>query len=256
MQWTLIKSEESQNGAKINLLGSPRIEFQKTVEPNSNVSIAMAKCKQKTDKSQKKREPPKPIVDASDMFDIHSYDYLEDEFGTISGQVSNENCVDTNAPGPPTRNNNQHFNFFEECQTLREQIACTENQSSSDESNDDCNDRSAVNMTDIREFMENKSLQEDSIMQSNGSDDLIEVDALSNHSTIGSSHNTTEIVELEEVINNLNINEETSIDSNDCIYLASGAQESSVIIWNIQTGDISDKIQLKSEKGRAKIPSI
>lgn len=83
-----------------------------------------------------------------------------------------------------------------------------------------------------------------------------EIDDLSNRSTIGSSHNTVEIAEPEEVIENLNINDATlsASDANGFDYLASGAQESSIVIWNTEDGTIVDKIQLKCQ-GRMEIPS-
>lgn len=242
------------------------------------------RASKRVDKSR--REAPKPIVDAGDMFDIHSFDYLEDEFGAISansrrtararGQPANniddEDDDNDNDDERSSQNkntvNNENFNFIEECQTLREQMRTGgDNQSDSDDS---CQrgggaaakrNQVAVNMSDIQDMMKNRSpIPDGSIVLSDDNDSgnmaSCEIDDLSNRSTIGSSHNTVEIAELEEVIENLNINDATisASDPNGIVYLASGAQESSIVIWNSEDGNIVDKIQLKSQ-GRVKIPS-
>lgn len=226
-----------------------------------------------------RREPPKPIVDAGDMFDIHSFDYLEDEFGAISStsrhgaptraRPDNDNGVaDDDDDGPGDRNksvtNNENFNFIEECQTLREQmrVGGESNQSESDGgSTAGKRNQVSVNMSDIQDMLKQRGPMADgSIVLSDDNDSgnmaSCEIDDLSNRSTIGSSHNTVEIAELEEVIEHLNINDATlsASDPNGFVYLASGAQESNIVIWNTEDGTIVDKIQLKCQ-GRVKIPS-
>lgn len=259
LQWTLIASSIKEE-TKTKVQSLPESQ-PKPVAPNvaSSTAFAPSPAKSKfdktTEKKQSRREAPKPIVDAGDMFDIHSYDYLEEEFGTITNRVSTRD----DAAGDRKATTNENFNFVEACQTLRDQIQAG-HQSDSDESDGyngaDCN-QSAVNMTDIQNMMKTRSpIKDDSIVLSDESDDgPAEIDELSNLSTIGSSHNTTEIVELEDVIKELNINADTLKESDGTVYLASGAQESSVIIWNANSGAIAAKIQLKSEKGRTKIPS-
>lgn len=237
-----------------------------------------------------RREPPKPIVDAGDMFDIHSFDYLEDEFGAISsnsrraakardGPSNNDDDDDAGDEHNKSTVINENFNFIEECQTLREQIrggsdgdvagtsgGC-DNQSDSDDSCQRSSgagpkkNRIAVNISDIQDMIKNRgAIADGSLVLSDDNDsgnmESCEMDDLSNRSTIGSSHNTVEIAELEDVIQNLNINDAplTSTDPNDIVCLASGAQESSIVIWNTEDGSIVDKIQLKSQ-GRVKIPS-
>ncbi|XP_031640462.1 protein rigor mortis [Contarinia nasturtii] len=251
LQWTLIKAKP-RDKIKTNEIAFETPEKASYKKADAMPSTSKQKFNQKkTESKQKNREPPKPIVDAGDMFDIHSYDYLEEEFGTISSKVSGK-VDDANENQKVASPNNEHFNFVEECQTLREKIRAG-NDSDSDESSEfnRMKNQSAVNMSDIQKFMETKGPNKnDSITLSDDSDEAVGIDELSNRSTIGSSHNTTEIVELEEVIKDLNIND----DCNGIVYLVSGAQEQNVIIWNIETGSISDKIQLKCEKGRPKIP--
>lgn len=237
--------------------------------------------------NKNRRDAPKPIVDAGDMFDIHSFDYLEDEFGAISsnsrrnaparGHSNKNNDDDDNydneqqaaSERSKSITNNENFNFIEECQTLREQIRTGgDNQSDSDDgggggsgSGAPKRNQVSVNISDIQDMMKNRSPMGDgSIVLSDDNDSgnmaSCEIDDLSNRSTIGSSHNTVEIAELEEVIENLNINDATisATDPNGTVYLASGAQESSIVIWNTDDGNIVDKIQLKCQ-GRVKIPS-
>lgn len=227
------------------------------------------------ERRQTRRDAPKPIVDAGDMFDIHSYDYLEEEFGTIASDgrtIEKESrdgettTVSTSAAAhKPTHNEN--FNFIEECQTLRDQMSVN-NQTDSDDSygcsSSSVNPSIAVNMSDIQNMMKTHgAIKDDSIVLSDDSDGPVGIDEFSNRSTIGSSHNTTEIAELEDVIKDLTINDVTGAatmgtaddakKSNSRVYLASGAQESCIVIWNTENGSIADKIQLKSQ-GRNKIP--
>lgn len=244
--------------------------------PKSPISDRATKRANKT-----RREAPRPIVDAGDMFDIHSFDYLEDEFGAISstsrrgvptrGQPDKDNAAgddDDDGPATSDRNksttNNENFNFIEECQTLREQmrVGGESNQSDSDGGSGAAKrNQVSVNMSDIQDMMKSRGPMADgSIVLSDDNDSgnmaSCEIDDLSNRSTIGSSHNTVEIAELEEVIENLNINDATlsASDPNGFVYLASGAQESSIVIWNTEDGTIVDKIPLKCQ-GRVKIPS-
>lgn len=312
LQWTLIELPPSPtplpplpSKQKVDTIPSVSEDTLKVPtpskmgRPSKNVSSAPKSpiYDRATKKTDGRREPPKAIVDAGDMFDIHSFDYLEDEFGAISagrrnvttrGQPNNDDD-DDDAVEPNEHNksttNNENFNFIEECQTLREQIRTggdgddggggggdDDNQSDSDYS---CQrgeggassggvkrNQLAVNMSDIQDMMKNRNpIVDGSIVLSDDNDSgnmaSCEIDDLSNRSTIGSSHNTVEIAELEDVIQNLNINDVTlsaASDSNGIVYLASGAQESCIVIWNTEDGSIIDKIQLKCQ-GRVKIPS-
>lgn len=210
----------------------------------------------KAENTKTRREAPKPIVDAGDMFDIHSYDYLEDEFGTISSNTSTwkEARKDTST-APKTTANDANFNFIEECQSLQEQMKANESDSDSQSA---VSNQSAVNMADIRNMMKARGSvpkSNDSIDLPDGSDGSAdEVDEFSNRSTIGSSHNTTDIAELEDVIQNLNIDDTPSKDLSSVVYLVSGAQESYIVLWNPEDGSIVNQLHLKSQ-GKMKIPS-
>lgn len=304
LQWTLIEAPplpstplpppQPPSKQKVDVIQTVSEDTLKVPTPSKMVkpskTVSSAPKSPIYDRAHKKgdtrREPPRAIVDAGDMFDIHSFDYLEDEFGAISsasrrtvakrGQPNNGDDDDVVEPNDLNKSttNNENFNFIEECQTLREHLrtggdgdGAGDNQSDSDDS---CQPGSsgakrnqlAVNMSDIQDMMKNRSpiVIDGSIVLSDDNDSgnmaSCEIDDLSNRSTIGSSHNTVEIAELEDVIQNLNINDATisASDSNGVVYLASGAQESCIVIWNTEDGSIVDKIQLKCQ-GRVKIPS-
>lgn len=284
LQWTLIEpefNEKVKTGFKPEIVENETVQPEnvipkvatpskrsasnsttvKSVTPQSTPSKSETKNtpkldqEEKNDKKEKRREPPKAIVDAGDMFDIHSYDYLEEEFGTISSCKSNWKPTRDNTSHKSTANN-ANFNFMEECQSLQEQIkAGNDSDFEGAQNQNSASNQSGVNMTDIRNMQRARaSFLNESIELPDGADESDEVDELSNRSTIGSSHNTTEIAELEDEIKDLNINETSAKGTNGTVYLASGAQESYIVIWNPETGTILKQIQFKLQ-GRTKIPS-
>lgn len=225
-------------------------------EASSKLTPSKSKLNKAAENTKTRREAPRPIVDAGDMFDIHSYDYLEDEFGTISSNASTwkEARKDASTAAKTTAND-ANFNFIEECQSLQEQMKANESDSDSQSA---VSNQSAVNMADIRNMMKARASvpkSNDSVDLPDGSDGSAdEVDEFSNRSTIGSSHNTNEIAELEDVIQNLNIDDTTSKDLGNVVYLVSGAQESYIVLWNPEDGIIVNQLHLKSQ-GKMKIPS-
>lgn len=265
LQWTILTSTSASTSAndEARAIAPPsegpelvektpsKHKVQKENVPSETSSTSKPKWEKTANKKPTGREPPKPIVDAGDMFDIHSYDYLEEEFGTMTSYPS-RSAQSSKEPteSEDRKTNNENFDFAEECQTLRDKIRAG-NQSDSDDSDYNASNQSAVNMSDIRNMIAKNPVKDDSIVVSDDSDEP--PDEFSNRSTIGSSHNTTEIAELEDVIKDLNIIEDAVKETDGIVYLASGAQESFVVIWNAQTGAVSDKIQMK--QGRSKIPS-
>lgn len=206
------------------------------------------------------REPPKPIVDADDMFDMYSSDHLENEFGPITKSTSKnlpeESFLDDHIENESSENeNNENFDFVEACQSLREDII--ENNKVLDKENED----KSVELSDIQnQFTSHHKQNSDEISLdgSNASEDTLE--EASNHSTLGSNHNEAELAELENTFNKLAVAAEIAsvedvVEDRRKIYLASGAQESFVIIWNVGTGNICKRIQLKNPPGKAAIPS-
>lgn len=211
-------------------------------EPNNDVSgvterlskLEVSKPKEKTPERQKQkgREPPKAIVDAGDMFDIHSFDYLEEEFGTIAESKESREKLDKSVDEGATddRNSgttNEKFDFAEACQSLREQIRS--NQSDTDGSETTC-DISAVNLSDITDLYEPET-------------------TVSDGDNVDKSQAELEPNQAEPE------SSEVAAQEKETIYLASGAQEPFVVIWNVDNGSIHDKIQLKPQPGKSPIPS-
>lgn len=211
--------------------------------------IKRAECKKA---ATPRRDAPKPIVDEGDMFDIHSYDYLEEEFGTIS------------RPKPPTEGddfrsvstgtgvvNHERFDYAEACLSLREQIV-SEKQAAETESTEPGEDGCAVSMSDIRDAKRDDSaLKSESFASEEANVDDDDTAKASILSTIGSSHNANELADIESDLSELKI----TVTVSSKVYLASGAQESFVIIWDVNDGSVSDKLQLKVSSGKMAIPS-
>lgn len=228
------------------------------VEPPPPRSILRAECHKPT---VPRRDAPQPIVDEGDMFDIHSFDYLEEEFGTISKPVRSrdvdESTIDEDRDVGTGKGivNNENFNYVEACESLRDQIVGEREEAEKESLPDD--ECSAVNMSDIRRVVNDSAIGDGSIVfstsekdeETNTADD--EAAKASIRSTIGSTHDVTELADIENALNDLEIDVKTSGN----IYLASGAQESFVIIWDTSNGSISDKLQLKVQHGKMALPS-
>lgn len=243
MEWMLVPTvktekplaiEKSEHCDNTPIEQAPKVKCE---QPSS-----VKKSEKRSQQKHTRREAPKPIVDAGDMFDIHSYDYLEEEFGTISKPIK----ASLPPPKEETKSNasNANFDFAEACQSLRDQIRAVK-QSESDDSDLDnavCT-KNAVNMSDIQEMTKkNGKVADGSIGLS---DDSHEIDVANNSA----------INELEDVINALNINEQNENAPSGKVHLATGAHESFVVVWNVENGEIVDKIQLKSQQGKLPIPS-
>lgn len=261
-----------------------QVSFEKTTPTDVSQSIDRSSEQKRKDpliarKKETRRDAPKPIVDAGDMFDIHSYDYLEEEFGTITrtqpyAKHNKPHDADDEEIVEESNKNNENFNFVEACEALRTQIQASKQQETDDaiSEHESC-DKNAVNISDIRDMKEkNFEIADGSIeLHSDDSPNVSSIDGtadeFSNRSTIGSSHNPSEFADLENVISALNINEQEQVEeeraSNDVndiynndIYLASGSQENFVVIWNANEGKIVDKIQFKPQQNRLAIPSM
>lgn len=213
--------------------------------------------KEKTPKREKEkgREPPKAIVDAGDMFDIHSFDYLEEEFGTITESKKSREKLDKSIDEGVTddRNadtKNKNFDFAEACQSLREQIQS--NQSDTDDSETNC-DTCAVNISDIKNLKLDDANDSYVCASAHDSDPEGNVSDVEN---LDKSHAEVEPDPIEAEPNQDETeSSELKTDDKETIFLASGAQEPFVVIWNVDTGSIHDKIQLKAQPGKSPIPS-
>lgn len=189
------------------------------------------------------RAPAKPIVDADDMFDMYSFDYQKVEFGTTVSKAPEPSNTKSDqlddseieAKQKSVCASNDKFDFVEACQSLRSQIV-----ESKAEEVEEADANNAVNMSDIREM---KALSPDM--------GDVSLDALSLRSTIGSSHNQSELADLEQVLEEMQISD----SPDDEVFLASGSLESYVVIWNTKEGRLVDKIQFKTTHHRPPIPS-
>lgn len=191
-----------------------------------------------------RREPAKPIVDADDMFDMFTYDYEQTEFGATGSQAPKKTTpkadqLDESEIEEKQKSicvSNDRFDFVEACQSLRSQIV--EAKTGELEEGDEA---TAVNMSDIRQMKALSPEMGD-----------ISLDALSLRSTIGSSHNQSELADLEQVLDEMKISDEQADEE---VFLASGSLESFVVIWNTKEGRVVDKIIFKPMQNRSPIPS-
>lgn len=221
----------------------------------SKLEVSNPKVKTPKSEKEKGREPPKPIVDAGDMFDIHSFDYLEEEFGTITESKKTREKFDKSIDegAEDDRNagkKNENFDFAEACQTLRDQIRSNQSDSDGSETN---GDTSAVNISDIKNLKLDDANDSTVCSSAHGSDP---------EGNVTDSGNLDESqTEAEPNQAELDPNEaepessELKAQEKETIYLASGAQEPFVVIWNVDNGSIHDKIQLKPQPGKSPIPS-
>lgn len=226
-------------------IAEPNNVVSGVTERLSKLEVSKPPKTEKTPKREKEkgREPPKPIVDAGDMFDIHSFDYLEEEFGTIAESEKSREKLDKSVDESATadRNSgtkNENFDFAEACQSLREQIRS--NQSDTDGSETNC-DISALNISDIKDLS-----SQDACSSAYGSEPDTNV---SDSENVDESQAEVEPNQAEPESSELEAQEK------ETIYLASGAQEPFVVIWNVDNGSIHDKIQLKPQPGKSPIPS-
>lgn len=238
------------------------------------------------------RDAPKPIVDEGDMFDIFADKYLkEEEFGSILERVKNDTEDSTIDAVVGTGNdiaNNKNFDFIEACASLRNQIVCmdTEKESPSDaecspvkisvveeivvdsactdgvkEDSEAVNDSKEIvpalastqKMSEAEKIIADFASTDDVEKKKKGVKDskIIDPANASTRSTIGSTQDVAEFADIENALSELKI----KVDSKEKIYLASGAREAHVVIWNVEEGTVSDKLMLKVQHGKMAIPS-
>lgn len=213
------------------------------------------KAKASTSKCDNRRGPLQQICDIDDIFGIHdSFSELPEEFGTISSRPSyslNTTIDDANTfDGQKAIAINDGHDYSEECKTMREEIISGNLIDSDDLEDNEANEQCAVTITDIENMKKRMGLQKDDSFA------ISQDDNFSNHSTISSSSfvNIDDSNQIDEMAQVHHSNEETENSAKDLIFLASGSDESFIIIWNSQTGEVCDRIQLKSH-GRNRIPS-
>lgn len=262
LEWMLVTPKDAQP-----------IDAEQSFVETPEVKKANNRPKKRAENPQKskRREAPKAIMDEGDMFDMYSYDYLEDEFGAISKpapveaepsprEQSDDESANVNVDdGERENTNNVNFDFVEACQSLREQIVRERDDRNIDEITGTSADplSNAFDMSEIRK-MKKKTVNDGSIDPSDSGNDEGEDETEANastsvQSTIGSIRTADELEDIESQMNAMSVKEKS--ETNECIYLASGGRESFIVIWDTKTGNISDRIQLKQSHGKPEIPS-
>lgn len=203
------------------------------------------------------RDAPKPIVDEGDMFDIFSFDYLEEEFGTISKPARRKDTEDSEVDAETIVGTGKgivkedDFNYDEACVSLRQKIV-GEHMDTEKKSlpKVEC---PPVNVSEVNRIMADFAITNDSEEENKANNDIKEIDPAnaSTRSTIGSTQDVAEFADIEDELTEM----KTTVEKAGRIYLASGAQEPYVTIWDVNEGTVSDKLKLKVHHGKMGIPS-
>lgn len=234
------------------------LEWMRITPENAQpIEIPVESCPIDLEQWMPGRDAPKPIVDEGDMFDIFSFDYLEEEFGTISKPVRRKDIEDSKVDADTVVGtgsgivNKADYNFDEACVSLRHQIVGEhmdiEKKSLPEE---EC---SAVPLSEVDLITAEFAIADGSEGDKEADNDVKESDPAnaSTRSTIGSTQDVAELADIENELSEMKIN----VEKSGKIYLASGAQESYVVIWNVEEGSVSDKLILKVQRGKMAIPS-
>lgn len=233
------------------------------IEQAKPIEVVRSKKRADNPHKERRRDAPKAIVDEGDMFDIHSFDYLEEEFGVITKPAAaahgsnRDSDVEELVADAKANVDNENFDFDEECQTLREHIV----REKQDDDEPEENASPAVDLTDIRRFMASAKIGDGSISVSDDEQvecgtepvSIVNETEMSTASTIGSNHTAEELEDIEKQMSAMVVH--ASDPPEGRIYLASGGREAFVVIWDVENGSICDKLQLNVEHGRMAIPS-
>lgn len=171
-------------------------------------------------KVAKSRQKPQPIVDTNDMFDIYSFDYLENEFGTLSNFNSAKNTQEEPKQQLNIQNN-EGFDFVEACQSLKEDIL-RPNNPEGDEENE-------VHHSEIPELC------------TDGSSDC----------------HSEEFVDFIEPVRPFNSedadNKSPRIESYGTLCIATASREPFVWIWDLNAGAALEQITFKSSQKASEV---
>ena len=175
-------------------------------------------------KSRNRRKPV-PIVDSNDVFDIYDFDDTADEFGAQSRAVLPKTEVEEKEFRIPI-STNERLDFVEACQHLKEDIlAVAKEEGATDAFNATTLDETVDQTEVLSPISPNATLQE-------SSDDFISVENL-DETRDCSSDADDDFVKP---------NHEDVVDYH--VYLASGAKESILWIWDAANGLGVHKIEL------------
>lgn len=203
------------------------------------------------------RDAPKPIVDEGDMFDIFSFDYMEEEFGTISKPARRKDTEESEIDAESVVGTGKgivkedDFNYDEACVSLRQKIV---GESMDTEEKPlpkvDC---PPANVSEVNRILADFTITDESEEEHKADNGIKEIDPAnaSTRSTIGSTQDVAEFADIENELTEM----KTTVEKAGRIYLASGAQEPYVTIWDVNEGTVSDKLKLKVHHGKMGIPS-
>lgn len=203
-------------------------------------------------KKDKTKRRARPKADTSDLFDIYSFDHLEDEFGTMIDKpviVSNAAIYDPNVE--TNIQNNEKFDFVEACQTLKDDILLGTNPA------DNLNLEVKSNDIETIANLEKDSHQNNSLLIDDDDDDDVdeEKDNL--------SHEFEEINETfdDDTDNDTDDNEELlnadigTVEIEEIFCVASSSMlDNHIWLWDTKTGVGMQKIELKKNNSHYHYP--
>lgn len=207
------------------------------IEKASSTSVA---CTPKKTPA-KKNKPPPPCDNDADLFDIYSFDHLENEFGEYRQKIKDvsddeeSNSGDMKEPVPE----NADFNFLEACNSLKGQIMGDEEK---------CNkniDKSK------KTFEQNK--EQYGLDKNDGSiDDSLESNA-SSATPVLTDESPDEGQKLKDFVVVAKLEGLVAVDYFPI--LASGAMEQSVWLWDVNGKVALTKTNYHPSKKRSSLPS-
>lgn len=179
------------------------------------------------------RGPPKTVVDADDAFDIYDFDDGADEFGVIARAT-----YATDAD-PKRKALNENGNYVEECQNLVKDILhvaevshediCTQSPPIDSPAMEDsliANDFEKLSMSTIDLTPTDKSHK----LPANNSNEHI--------STITLDHSSDESF--------VHVNDSPKKPANKKVYLATGARDGAIWLWEAETGSLKHTIKFNT----------
>lgn len=165
----------------------------------------------------KSRRKPQPIVDNGDMFDIYSFDYLENEFGVLTdiNPVVEEPKQHVNVQ------NTEGFNFVEACQSLKEDILRP--------SNPETDENNEVHQTEIPECGTSDGSEQSDCR----SEDFVDV------------NDTLRQLVLEDVASD---SPRIKSQTDSILSIVTASREPFLWIWDLNSGAALEKIAFKSSQ--------
>lgn len=179
--------------------------------------------------------------DDSDLFDIYSYEKVENEFGVYqeTKEDLSDDEEDNNAEIQEKLHNTSNFNFLEECNTLKETIL-------NEGGNDDINNESKSKIVSYEESQE----QYRSNNAENISIDLSNETNKSSHTPVLTEESLNYAEECQRMKNDFQPKSEESI------ILVSGSRECTVWLWNVDEHRALKSIKWHPKSAKSALPAV